>query len=321
MPSVAELPRWYAWPMKRHFALALIASSLFGCHSGLLATRAPGASAPEIVLAGTAEYDNHEQVWTAAQSAALAVPHVVLSTQAQHGEEWSIWDVRVDGATPLQARWAMRRTAGKGGASLVPYRSLIAAPAIGKDFDAAQWAALDACALHARRDGTTVTYAADPAACAVLTPGIGAMAALLPLAVTPDGEFLRVRFYVDQARGDAAREDLRRVQAYGGWVAINGAGPSAAADSTDWHMDRAMRLGSEGGRRPVRLRDGTPSGYSLLLERLTYRDGNVPVLKLSVVADADGRTLAYAWANPEATRIGLNLGWLQIGLDRATTGN
>jgi hypothetical protein len=42
----------------------------------------------------------------------------------------------------------------------------------------------------------------------------------------------------------------------------------------------------------------------------------VPVLKLSVVGDADGSTLAYAWANPEATRIGINLGWVQVGLER-----
>jgi hypothetical protein len=42
------------------------------------------------------------------------------------------------------------------------------------------------------------------------------------------------------------------------------------------------------------------------------------VLKLSVVGDADGATLAYAWANPEATRIGINLGWVQVGLDLET---
>jgi hypothetical protein len=77
-----------------------------------------------------------------------------------------------------------------------------------------------------------------------------------------------------------------------------------------------VRIGSEGGRYALHWRDGAPSGYSLALERLTYRDGNVPVLKLSVVSDADGSTLAYAWANPEATRIGINLGWVQIGLSR-----
>lgn len=39
------------------------------------------------------------------------------------------------------------------------------------------------------------------------------------------------------------------------------------------------------------------------------------IRKLSVVEDASGQTLAYAWANPEATRIGINLGWVQVGLE------
>ena len=41
------------------------------------------------------------------------------------------------------------------------------------------------------------------------------------------------------------------------------------------------------------------------------------MLKLSVVEDASGRTLAYAWANDGASRIGISLGWLQVGLERA----
>ena len=147
-------------------------------------------------------------------------------------------------------------------------------------------------------------------------PGIGAEAALLPLAIERDGEMLHVRLYADQARGADAREDLRLVQWFAGWAAINGGGPKADAASRDWHMDRALRIGSEGGRYALKWRDGNASGYSLMLERLTYREGNVPVLKLSIVSDADGSTLAYAWANPEATRIGINLGWVQVGLDR-----
>ena len=300
--------------MKPRLAFLLAAALLGGCQSGFLGTRP--ASAPSSVATGdgSGDYDNHEQVWSAAQSGAPAVPHVTLSLRPLRSG-WSLWSVRVDGAIPLQAQWAMRRVDADGATRLVPHRALVEAPAIDDAFDASQWAALDACALQGGRDGRT--YGADSAACAVLAPGIGPKAALLPLAAAFDGEFLRVRLYVDQARGDAAREDLRRVRTYAGWVAVNGAGPSAAADSGDWHMDRSMRLGSEGGRSPVRFRDGTPSGYSLQLERLTYRDGNVPVLKLSVVADADGRTLAYAWTDPEAARIGINLGWIQAGLDRA----
>jgi len=296
----------------------LVAALLCGCHaSGLRGTRAASADAPAIAAG---EYDNHEQAWAAAQSAGGGVvPHVRLSLRAQR-DDWMLWDVRADGAVPLRAQWAMRRVAGEGGARLVPHRALVATPGTDQAFDPSQWAALDACALRRVHDTAAATYAADAASCAVLAPGIGASAALLPLSLLLDGEFVRARFYVDQARGDGAREDLRRVRDYAGWVAINGAGPAAAADSTDWHMDRSMRIGNEGGRSPVRFRDGTPSGYSLQLERLTYRDGNVPVLKLSVVADADGRTVAYAWSEPRAARIGLNLGWIQVGLDAAPDG-
>jgi hypothetical protein len=157
---------------------------------------------------------------------------------------------------------------------------------------------------------------ADVAACAAIVPGIGAAAALLPLTVERTGEFLHVRLYADQARGVDAREDTRKVETYAGWAAINGGGPKGAGVGDDWHMNRAMRVGSEGGRAALTWRDGKPSGYSLGLERMTYREGNVPVLKLSIIDDANGATVGYSWVNPEATRIGLNMGWVQVGLER-----
>ncbi|MEP6880834.1 MAG: hypothetical protein ABI866_02520 [Dokdonella sp.] len=128
---------------------------------------------------------------------------------------------------------------------------------------------------------------------------------------------MRVRLYADQARGAEALVDARRVTWYGGWAAINGAGQNAKPESTDWHMNKDLRISNEGGKTPLKWRDGQNSGYSLELERATYRDGNVAVVKLSVIEDASGRAIAYAWANPEATRIGINLGWIQVGLDSA----
>ncbi|MGN6519625.1 MAG: hypothetical protein ACTHK2_09410 [Dokdonella sp.] len=293
---------------------ALLALTLAACHS--LGRPSPGAaSAIASPMPGT--YDNHEQVWSARENPSLiAPPHVLVAIADAPREGWMVWDVRLDAATPLEATWALRETADSDGSiTWLPYRTTVAQPARGKDFDAAQWAPLDACALRGRSGAHGLQLAADANACAVLAPGIGTGAALLPLGVERSGEWLKLRLYVDQARGADAREELRRVHRFAGWAALNGAGPTAAADSSDWHMDRKVALGSEGGRYALAYRDGRPSGYSLLLERLTYRDGNVPVLKLSVVDDAGGRTLAYAWANPEATRIGINLGWVQVGLE------
>lgn len=316
-PPIAESPRWYAWRMNRLLIAATLALLLPACQT--LGHLAPGRASSPTGVAIAGAYDNHEQVWSGREGAAsIASPHVVASVAATTMDDWSTWHIRLDAAAPLEAVWAMHRSvAADGSIVMLPHRAIVAAAAEGRAFDAKQWTPLDACALRGTSDAKGLHLTADAAACAVLAPGIGAQAALLPLALEHEGEWLHLRLYVDQARGADVREDLRLVQAFAGWAALNGAGPDGNADGNDWHMDRKVELGSEGGHYPLAFRDGNPSGYSLVLERLTYRDGNVPVLKLSVVDDRNGRTLAYAWANPEATRIGLSLGWVQVGLDRA----
>jgi len=262
-------------------------------------------------------FDNHEQVWLARAGAAGGVPHVVVTIEPTPQADWSIWRVHLDAAAPLDAVWAMQRIGTGESASVMPHRASDAALAsTAAPFDARQWVPLDACALRGTVTPGGARVVADVAACTTLAPGLGAQTALLPIAIEREGEWLHARLYADQARGADARVDLRQVQVFSGWAAINGAGPNGPAND-DWHMNRAMQLGNEGGRAALTWRDGRPSGYSLTLERVTYRDGNVPVLKLSVIDDASGQGIAYAWANPEATQIGINLGWVQVGLGRA----
>jgi hypothetical protein len=294
--------------MKRLIGLSLLLA-LGGCgnHLHLGATRA--ASAP-MATAGT--FDNHEQA--SRERAGIAPPpHVVLTIEPATPAGWTIWRIHADQNPAQDALWAMRAA----GNSLVPHRTLTALPALGAAFDPKQWAPLDACALRGVVTAAGFKLAADAATCATLVAGIGAQAPLLPLAAEREGEWLHLRLYVDQARGADARADLRKVAIFSGWAAINGAGPAATADSADWHMDRTIRIGSEGDRVPLLWRDGSASGYALGLERITYREGNVPALKLSVIDERNGGTLAYAWTNPQATRIGINLGWVQVGLQRA----
>jgi len=308
--------------MNRLLVALLLSLSLPACQT-VRPSEAPRRVVPtapsSAVLEG--DFDNHEQVWSAREAgAADAAPHVLVSLAPTARDDWSLWRIRVDSTPAMDATWAVRRIAAdKGAVTLLPHRALVAAPGTGEAFDPRQWTPLDACALRGTTTASAIQATADIAACATIAPGIGAQAALLPLAVEREGEWLHVRLYADQARGAQARSDARRVQMFGGWAAINGSGPDAGADSSDWHMNRNLRIGSEGGRVALAWRDGKPSGYSLGLERLTYRDGGVPVLKLSVIDDGSGRTLAYAWANPEATRIGINLGWVQVGLDRDAT--
>ncbi|HEY0180909.1 MAG TPA: hypothetical protein VGC30_14940 [Dokdonella sp.] len=292
---------------------SLLSSFLCACASAPTPQpRAPAASAAGAdTFVGV--FDDHAQVWAAREkSAPSPPPHWVVAIEPTPLAEWTLWRVHLDAPTPLDAVWAMRRSAD----ALLPHRMATSAAAPAAAFDPRQWTSLDACALApvAAAAAGAVHLAADAASCAALAPALGVQAALLPLEVEREGEWLHLRFYADQARGAGARDDLRKVRFYAGWAALNGAGPTAPPNA-DWHMDRGLRLGNEGGRAELRWRDGSASGYSLTLERLTYRAGDVPALKLAIVADANGQSLAYAWANADATRIGINLGWVQVGLE------
>lgn len=203
--------------------------------------------------------------------------------------------------------------AADGSLTLTPFRNVDPAAATAKDFNPETWSALPACALRGRVEAGVLAVSADRARCATLTAALGELAGLLPMQVIAAGTSLRVRSYSDQAVTADYHSDAHRVRWFGGWAAINGAGPQAKADSRDWHMYRDLNIGSEGGRIDVDFRDGQASGYSLLLETLVVQDGELPLLKLSIV-DSAGQVIAYAWSDSDAERIGINLGWIQVGL-------
>jgi hypothetical protein len=319
----------------RNPGIVLMLALLAGCQS--LPPR--GAAAPadadalarlDAVLAGS--YDNHEQVQLGATQAragkALAVPHVreywnPLS-QARGSSLW-LWRLEsVDAADPVQATWLYLLSANGAGVTLTPYRALDPATATraakepGKfRFVAEQWAELAPCVQSGTWQPHRFVATADIGACSALLPGLGASAALLPLRMELDGEVLRTVTFADQARGAQAAIDARRVRWFSGWAAINGGGPKARAGNNDWHLQKDLRLSSEGGRSALRWRDGSASGWSLRLQRMTYAERKLDVLQLDVIDDASGAVLDYAWTNAQATGIGFNLGWLQVGLTQA----
>jgi hypothetical protein len=291
---------------------AILALALVGCKNNppRADVQAAASSGQRALFDG--EYDNHEQV-VRADTADVAPVRIRISPMSKAG--WYVWTVDFSGSTPLSARWLMRSFKSvDGSVTLTPYRAPADAVDSGKEIDPDSWVALDACSLHGSATADSLHVKVDLASCTTLAPGIGASAALLPIDIHHDGERLDVRLYADQARGPDAKVEARRVRWFEGWAAVHGGGRSGDASSKDWHMNRELRLGSEGGRVALKWRDGQPSGYSLMLERATYRDGNVPVLKLSVLDDATGSTISYAWSNPEAERIGISLGWIQVGL-------
>ena len=92
------------------------------------------------------------------------------------------------------------------------------------------------------------------------------------------------------------------------------AGQDAAADDNEWHFRSDIVIHNEGQIVPLTKEDGSPTGYSIQLARLTYQNGRLPILKLGLIDDATGRTLNYTWTNIGASRAGFNQRWIQAGL-------
>lgn len=112
---------------------------------------------------------------------------------------------------------------------------------------------------------------------------------------------------------------MQRASRFEGWLAINPAGPSARSGDAQrpWHTRKDLRLHDGGQRLEVLWDDGTPSGWSLELARLQYPNAAEPILRLDLIEDNGGRVLTYVWAGAASTQIGMNLGWFQVGLTRA----
>jgi hypothetical protein len=324
--------------LMRTVGAAAVLALLSACQMQTLRgdSRTPDAGAIsrlDAALAG--EYDNHEQVQSAAVEAhagtALAVPHLreeFRPLSRDHGGSLWLWRLHTLGQkNPADAVWLylLSGASDGNGVVLTPYRAID--PAVAKaafsdrqdkfKFVAAQWAELAPCAQRGEWKNTQFRAAADTATCSALLPGLGESASLLPLRLSLNGDMLHTTTFADLARGTQASIDARRLRWFSGWAAINGGGPKAKAGNQDWHVQKNLRLSSEGGRVQLHWRDGAASGYSLELERKMYTERKLAVLQLNVIDDASGQTIDYAWTNPEGAAIGFNLGWLQIGLTQA----
>lgn len=226
-------------------------------------------------------------------------------------------DVRAAAQAPTQAP-AQAATSASSSASVAASAS---ASASATHAGAARWTllrpeqlqALPGCSMGLRYDATQQAYrgALPSAACLggesdVAGPAAGAV----DLALTDS------RLSIGPARAVAGVESghSRKVRYFDGWVWFKLAGPQAATDDKATRFMGKVRLHSEGGRVSVTLPDGSPSPYVLELAQLTYQNTRQPILKFALIERATGKSLTYIWANTEATRIGMNLGWFQSGL-------
>ncbi len=134
----------------------------------------------------------------------------------------------------------------------------------------------------------------------------------LPTLWRIDGEFLTITPAGASGEGEATRLRARRVSYYKGWIALPRQSIDERAADDDYLFLSDLRAHDEGFITPI-LDQGQPTGYAVELARLTYQNTGIAVLKLGIIEEATGETLAYSWANPGAALIGINLRWVQCG--------
>lgn len=99
--------------------------------------------------------------------------------------------------------------------------------------------------------------------------------------------------------------ELRRARPFTCWAAI------PRADGSWWGA-RELAIHDQGGMVRLATDEATPRRFELRLRNVVWPSGpNRPSLVLYVHGAGEPRALAYAWANPEATRVGINLRSLQ----------
>ena len=108
---------------------------------------------------------------------------------------------------------------------------------------------------------------------------------------------------------DGVHYKLRKCRYFKGWAVIKKEGEEKA-----WHVAGNLRLHDEGDRIPLITADGDTLAYEIQLAQLTYSESKTKVLKLGVHERGQEKTKFYLWGEPEATRLGINMKWIQIGL-------
>lgn len=111
----------------------------------------------------------------------------------------------------------------------------------------------------------------------------------------------------DQAGQPGITHRLRKARAFTCWMAIRtGDGPR------DWHMRRDLTLHDQGGMAWFRTDGPQPQEYGFKIRNVVWPSGpQEDSLALYVHERGNDRAISYAWADPQARRIGINLRQVQ----------
>lgn len=110
---------------------------------------------------------------------------------------------------------------------------------------------------------------------------------------------------------DGGSLDLQRARPFVCWVSVRKAGRKP--DGTeDWAFERGVRLHDRGGRATVSTQETTPQSVTIRMRNVAWREGpNQPSLVLYMHRADPDRAEGYAWADPGAKRVGINMRFAQ----------
>lgn len=131
--------------------------------------------------------------------------------------------------------------------------------------------------------------AARPRGCAAGASGLAAARVVTPRSLT------------------LADARLHKARPFVCWAAI----PKKTGDDR-WHFERGLALHDQGGRVWVATDEPAPQRIGLKMRNVVWPAGrNRNSLVLYVYRSAETQSAAYAWTDPEGTRLSINLRWMQ----------
>jgi hypothetical protein len=109
---------------------------------------------------------------------------------------------------------------------------------------------------------------------------------------------------------------LQKHQNWDGWAGIRADENLAADNPAAWRLATPFSVRDDGRVAPLVDAAGDAIGYGIQLAYLSWHSNKPPFLRLAVIDIETGKLLAYSWSVPGAAQLGMNLDWLQVGLQR-----
>ena len=252
-------------------------------------------------------YNNHLQV-RANNADSPGVPHLRLRIEAQAGSgRFLVTQSDVSGTVPDRLFvWQFGAT--ENGRLMMEF-----APQINGEIGRA-------CSLELLPSGTAINGSTQAEQCLIPNQEGLQLGLMKEYLLAPGKIEIGERLVDLQQRspvGADTRLQFRRELSYTGW-----AGRKLESDA-EWQLAKPFRLHNQGDVIVLSDQLDRPLGYRLQLMQVRYREDQPEILRLALIDDDTRQQVAYAFADSNARQIGLNLGWLQVGLSlqRPTAAN